>query len=485
MTNIRLLLHTSNINMAERISCSFLYGKCKVKAVKGEIFCKKHLKTGGKNPAEATCYHFDVHGDQSVDGAFIELEKIGDDLKITFDFRDWRSYEEAGDWSNYENLVTSVNDLTIIDTFKEPMLTPSHRAFLKVFATDLQKNDLAWFTQATFIIGVEDKKFTLSTDSGATSYLGTAMCEPSHRLPLPGSKIDIRKMSTYTLCEVCGTDFDHVCSKGKDYKELPDEAFYLGWAASLQDEPIDPNNYFGGEPLALPEHVWPCCHEHGPLMFIWQMTDQANPDDPCIIQYFMCANNYKRHNTWNVAWKGRCLNLEMDCHNFSNMHSEEEQIVRYDLKSKKNFGYLVRRFYPGNRAKFMSNPRQPSTKKDKTHVIEKSYLKWSQVKIPHCDGIDIFELQEDDFILGRDEQGRERRMHQRTYSSLQEMALKKLKEDHVLFHRIMTIPGQHDPSDFEGYIFMMQGAKHFDYFIHVSNASGIGITTDLSAHFMM
>lgn len=307
-------------------------------------------------------------------------------------------------------------------------------------------------------------------------------------------------------CKVCG-DSGHRC-----LEELPQSLMYDAYAAMAVDEPVDIHNYCGGEPMGFAEDTWPTCPKHGPLLFLWQMTDQKHPD-PCLIQAFICGEWIVGHGAWDPKLH---LSVNLSCHRGEYLHKNESPI-HYDVVSNKNFGYLMRRVFPRPGLQFLHRPtdrhitrisanssiyhtkREPTAADDqdkdiidRERIIEKKFLRWDKVRMPYTveEAQQRAEVYSNDpgryFYFGKDPTNENLDLIMDHDSMRQAIAdVNDELEKYTLFHHTLGYCAQHPPPHNQGYIFMRQEAGYLGLSIHGNPAGGIGITRDLTMHFVL
>lgn len=314
-------------------------------------------------------------------------------------------------------------------------------------------------------------------------------------------------------CKLCG-DVGHRC-----LEELPESLTYDAYGARTADEPInnDIYNYCGGEPMGYPGDKWPLCPKHGPLLFVWQMTDQKH-GEPCLIQAFICGTWDPSRSAWNPKYK---LNVNLGCYRGEQLHNDDCRI-HFDIGSNKNFGYLMRRFFlrPGfqylprptdrhvtrtvmkseHSAWIKDVPREPLAADDhnpeiitRERIIPKKFLRWEAIKMPYT--VEEAESRAaaypkdpgQYYYFGKDPTpGMENLDLLIDCGSLMDIIDKandKIRE-YTLVHHTLGYCEQHTPPHNQGYIFMIQEAGYLNMVVHANPCGGIGITKDLTMHYV-
>jgi len=375
-----------------------------------------------------------------------------------------------------------VNELE--DFYK--VLFPGQLPFFSVLVSDIMinkntgkslKDILYWLkVDITKTITIEETYLHTEFVTIYPNTLEQKFTKKTFNLP---SNIDlIRNMDAYMECERCGEDSEHIC-----LEKLPPIAFYEIYAAKVSDHPQSELNYCGGHPMSNGDEKWPCCPKHGPLMFLWQMTDQKRTKEKTVIQYFMCACIYEDQ----VSWNGQCLKDEKYKYNVT------IDGISYDVESNKRFAYVTRQFYPTSAYDDKSSSLFGKLINPKSELIlPKRYLHWEQIEVPYYRDIlsTKFPSSEEDtkkynsyLYFGRDEYGRKLLMD--CDSMMQSYNDETELNDYTLFHHTMCFPEQSECSLDKGYIFMKQETGEFNLSIHCNPAGGIGITIDLKAHFIL
>lgn len=170
--------------------------------------------------------------------------------------------------------------------------------------------------------------------------------------------ISQNRLKTYS-----DTTKTNIKSNMKQYEHLPKQCFYNNYVGNLTKDfesnnpsSIDILNYCGGYPIMRTEHVWPICPKHGPLMFIFQMTDHKKIKDISIIQLYMCASYIDDQ-----------IILHHDCNN-----KAESITVNFLTTTNTTTAYLTRRFYP--------TKKLTEVKNDDVLLLTKQYIKFDKTK---------------------------------------------------------------------------------------------------------
>jgi hypothetical protein len=317
-------------------------------------------------------------------------------------------------------------------------------------------------------------------------------------------------------CDHCG-DPSHKC-----LDELPAGAFYDAYGAETVDpNPIKDNyNFCGGQPLCLPEHKWPICPKHGPLLFLFQMTDQKPIEgeksfDPCIIQVFICGTVYTP-----TYEDEKSVSVNLRCYTGGFLYDDDCR-VQFDVGSYKNFAYFTRRFYPRKEMIFSTKPvedilrilegenikllsSKEATEKYGTDFVKnhseqrrqnevefpRRDLVWKTFRMPYTlEALQkIYPEWEGDtnnyICFGKSEKDIPLVMH---FDSIRQILSTKNLEfgAFTLIHHTLGWYEQHpSPSDY-GYIFLTQECGYLKVCAHCNPAGGIGITSDLTMHFVL
>jgi hypothetical protein len=416
----------------------------------------------------------------------------------------------------------------INDTFnKQEIGSPIVLALINAFAHSVLHGDVSWFKPGT------DMQFfneVLTIDHFEYEFNYVTPGDPQYVQRFIEEFVEqTAERDQGGDCKLCG-ETGHIC-----IETLPDKAYYEAYGATTSDIPANDSttasyNYCGEEPMGYDGDVWPICPKHGPLLFLWQMTDQqpftgedgTQQYDPCIIQMFACATWYKgkydehHHVSMNLrCYEGEYLN-DNDCR------------VQFDVGSYKNFAYFTKRFYPRPGWKFLQRPiergvnrivsegrghfprikvekrKHPNIEQEaknqeewdnrpeqqeKERIIPKKYLVWEKIKIPHTEenARKIFKPWEKDpgnFILMGHDGTVPLVMH---INALQD-ALRDAERDlnpYALLHNTLGRYQQHPGPVGCGYVFMIQEEGYLGVAVHGNPAGGIGITQDLTAHFVL
>lgn len=398
--------------------------------------------------------------------------------------------------------------------------------FINAFAHSVLNSDISWFKVGADMEFFNDV-FTIDHFEYEFNYVSPDDPKYVHQFIEEFMK-QTEQRDEGGDCKLCG-ESGHVC-----LETLPDKAYYEAFGAKVSDVPVDDSvtasyNYCGGEPMGYDADVWPTCPKHGPLLFLWQMTDQQpfkNQDgnenfDPCIIQMFGCATWYKgqydqqHHVSMNLrCYEGEYINDE-DCR------------VQFDLGSYKNFAYFTKRFYPRPSWKFFQRPietektivRQVTKFSDRGQIkviprdkfvtpeqlkelekydrerdgweltIPKKYLIWEKIKVPHTEenALKIFKPWEKDpgnFILMGHDGAVPLVIHINSLQDALHDAERELNS-YALLHHTLGYYEQHPGPVGCGYVFMIQEGGYLGVVVHGNPAGGIGITKDLTAHFVL
>jgi len=318
-------------------------------------------------------------------------------------------------------------------------------------------------------------------------------------------------------CTQCG-DPNHQC-----LEELPDGAFYDAYGATIVD-PVPTNtnyNFCGGQPLGLADHKWPICPKHGPLLFLFQMTDQKEPLDPCIIQVFICGTWYRPPYS-----PVNSVSVDLGCYQGQYL-SDHDCRVQFDVGSSKNFAYFTRRFFPRPGMIFLTRPSDRHVVRiaDKKNVdvlpretalqrcdqkflaeydrevierevqIPRKDLVWQKFKMPYTqEGLErVYPRWVKDphnyLHFGKKSLGERKDevdlvMHFDSIRDAQQEAESNFR-GFALIHHTQGWYEQHAPPTDYGYVFLVQEAGYLNISVHGNPAGGIGIASDLSMHFVL